>query len=161
MARREREQNRRSWNAATRAHNSHKGDQAAFLRRRGATTLFPEKLALLGPLRGAGVSDYVARSGEGLVPWGYLRGVEDFQNPHGAVQYAWGLAEIVQALVDAGLVLERLEEYPYANGCARFEGLRARASPVPRGGPAAAASDARPARNKISRLTRAPRARGG
>ena len=31
MARRHREQNRRSWNAATVAHQSHKGDQAAFI----------------------------------------------------------------------------------------------------------------------------------
>jgi SAM-dependent methyltransferase len=255
MARRDREQNRRSWNAATRAHNSHKGDQAAFLRRKGTTTLFPEELALLGPLRGTsllhlqcnagqdtlslakrgahvtgvdssdeaigfaqalardsgiparfvradvydylararerfdvvfcsygvvgwledleawargiarrlepggrfvyvdfhpaawvfdeqwrpafpysthgkplrgpGVSDYVARSGAGLVPWGYEPGVHDFENPHGAVEYAWGLAEIVQALIDAGLAIDHLEEYPYANGCAVFEGMRA------------------------------------
>lgn len=255
MARRDREQNRRSWNAATVAHNSHKGDQAAFLRRRGATTLVPEELSLLGPLRGRrllhlqcnagqdtlslakrgarvtgvdlsdaaidfaralardaaipatfvhadvydylakpgprfdvvfssygvvgwledlsrwargiarrlvpggrfvyvdfhpaawvfdergqpafpysthgrpmrgpGVSDYVARSGDGLVPWGFEAGVRDFRNPHGAVEYAWGLAEIVQALLDAGLVLDHLEEYPYANGCAIYEGMRA------------------------------------
>jgi SAM-dependent methyltransferase len=255
MAKRHREQNRRSWNAATVAHQSHKGDQAAFLRRRGTTTLFPEELVLLGPLRGkallhlqcnagqdtlslakrgarvlgvdisdvaiadamalskatgipgrflrtdvydflasnrarfdvvfasygvlgwlddlaawargiaralapggrfvivefhpaawvfddhgrptfpysthgepmtnAAVSDYVARSGEGLVPWGFEPGVRDFENPHGAVEYAWGLAELVQALIDAGLVLEHLEEYPYANGCAIYEGMRA------------------------------------
>lgn len=255
MARRDREQNRRSWNAATVAHNSHKGDQAAFLRKRGTTTLFPEELALLGPLRGKrllhlqcnagqdtlslakrgarvtgvdasdaaidfatalsrdsgipgafvradvydflarrgprfdvvfasygvtgwlddlsrwargiarrlepggrfvyvdfhpaawvfdehgkpafpysthgrpmrgpGVSDYVGRSGEGLVPWGFEAGVRDFRNPHGAVEYAWGLAEIVQALLDAGLAVDHLEEFPYANGCAIYEGMRA------------------------------------
>ncbi len=45
------EANRASWNAATRAHNSHKGDQARFLRQ-GGCTLFPEELALLGPLEG-------------------------------------------------------------------------------------------------------------
>ena len=45
------EQNRRSWNAATLAHNSHKGDQALFLRQ-GGSTLFPEELALLGDVRG-------------------------------------------------------------------------------------------------------------
>jgi SAM-dependent methyltransferase len=42
---------RRSWNAATRNHNAHKGDQAAFLR--AGSTLFPEELALLGDVRGA------------------------------------------------------------------------------------------------------------
>ncbi|MFZ5445303.1 MAG: class I SAM-dependent methyltransferase [Myxococcota bacterium] len=249
---RHREQNRRSWNAATVAHNSHKGDQAAFLRKKGATTLFPEELALLGPLRGrsllhlqcnAGqdtlslarrgahvtgvdqsdvaidfartlsrdtgipatfvrrdvydylrrpprfdlvfcsygvvgwlddlrawgrgiaramerggafvyvdfhpaawvfdeqgrpasaysshgkvvdstpVGDYVARSGDGLVPWGFEPGVQDFRNPHRSASFAWGLAEIVQALLDAGLTLERLDEYDYSNGCALFEGM--------------------------------------
>jgi SAM-dependent methyltransferase len=40
------EQNRRSWNLATRAHNSHKHDQAGFLRA-GGSTLFPDELALL------------------------------------------------------------------------------------------------------------------
>ncbi|GIW19537.1 MAG: hypothetical protein KatS3mg064_2694 [Tepidiforma sp.] len=45
------ELNRRSWNEATRAHNSHKGDQAAFFRA-GGSTLFPEELDLLGPLEG-------------------------------------------------------------------------------------------------------------
>jgi SAM-dependent methyltransferase len=41
------EDNRRSWNSATRAHNSHKGDQAKFLRD-GGSTLFPEEVELLG-----------------------------------------------------------------------------------------------------------------
>jgi SAM-dependent methyltransferase len=42
---------RRSWDIATRNHNTHKGDQAAFLRG-GGDTLFDEELALLGPLGG-------------------------------------------------------------------------------------------------------------
>jgi hypothetical protein len=45
------EENRLSWNAATDAHNTHKRDQAGFLRDRGHT-LFPEELELLGDLRG-------------------------------------------------------------------------------------------------------------
>lgn len=45
------EANRQSWNAATVAHNSHKRDQAGFLRR-GGTTLFPEEIELLGDLAG-------------------------------------------------------------------------------------------------------------
>ena len=43
--------NRLSWNAATRAHNSHKGDLAKYLRE-GRSTLFPEELGLLGDVRG-------------------------------------------------------------------------------------------------------------
>jgi SAM-dependent methyltransferase len=42
---------RSSWDIATRNHNAHKGDQAAFLRG-GGETLFPEELALLGGLDG-------------------------------------------------------------------------------------------------------------
>ncbi|MBU0641439.1 MAG: class I SAM-dependent methyltransferase [Planctomycetes bacterium] len=41
------EANRISWNAATAAHNSHKVDQACFLRS-GGSTLFPEEMELLG-----------------------------------------------------------------------------------------------------------------
>lgn len=51
MSRELHEQNRRSWNHATVAHNSHKGDQAAFFRG-GGSTLFPEEIALLGELAG-------------------------------------------------------------------------------------------------------------
>ena len=45
------EANRRSWNEATRAHNSHKGDQAAFFRA-GGSTLYPEELEMLGDIAG-------------------------------------------------------------------------------------------------------------
>lgn len=45
------EQNRRSWNAVTAAHNAKKLDQAAFLRA-GNSTLFPEEIELLGDVRG-------------------------------------------------------------------------------------------------------------
>ena len=45
------EENRRSWNAGTEAHNSHKRDQAAFFRA-GRSTLYPEELDLLGDIAG-------------------------------------------------------------------------------------------------------------
>ncbi len=48
------EQNRQSWNAVTPRHNSHKVDQAAFLRD-GGSTLFPEELELLGDVDGRDV----------------------------------------------------------------------------------------------------------
>lgn len=248
------EANRLSWNTATRAHNSHKGDQARFLRE-GGSTLFPEELGLLGELRGRsllhlqcnsgqdtlslaargalvtgvdisdeaisfaralsagsglpgsferadvhdwlasapparfdlvfssygaiywlsdlepwaegisrvlkpggrfvlvefhpvlwlfdeklrltypyggghhvpeadGVRDYVALSGEGLVPWGYEEGVRDFRNPHPSHGFQWGLGDVLNPLVRHGLVLERLEEYCYANGWNGLEGMR-------------------------------------
>ncbi len=43
--------NRLSWNEATKAHNSHKGDQAAFFRA-GGNTLFAEETELLGDVAG-------------------------------------------------------------------------------------------------------------
>jgi SAM-dependent methyltransferase len=56
------EANRRSWNAATAAHNSHKEGQAAFLRS-GGTTLFPEEIALLGQVRGGSVLHLMCNAG--------------------------------------------------------------------------------------------------
>ena len=248
------EANRHSWNAATVAHNSHKGDQAAYLRS-GGTTLFPEELELLGDLSGlevlhlqcnsgqdtlglvqlggkvtgvdisdeavnfatelsaasglpatfhrqdifdyidetvaspqrfdvifasygticwlsnlkawaqgvhdllrpggrlvfiefhpfvmifdehwkfhydyfprgpvelSGISDYVAKSGEGLVRGEYHNGVENFTNPHPCYEFAWGLGDVVTLLAQAGMQIERLDEYPYANGWKGLEGM--------------------------------------
>lgn len=45
------ELNRLSWNTATAAHNSHKGDQAAFFRD-GGSTLFPKERELPGDVTG-------------------------------------------------------------------------------------------------------------
>lgn len=249
------EANRRSWNAATVAHNSHKGDQAAFFRS-GGSTLFPEEAELLGDVRGlrvlhlqcnagqdslsiarlgaevtgvdisdeaiafatrlsaqsgiaarferadvydhfrdaqargeqhdivfcsygtlcwlsdlpawahgvsqslkaggrfvlvefhpfamvfdpgwrfrydyfnaapvpeAGVGDYVAESDDGLVRAGYQAGVQDFQNPHPSFEFSWGVGQVTTALAQAGLHLERFDEYPYANGWKAFDGMR-------------------------------------
>lgn len=243
------EENRAAWNEATRAHNSHKRDQAAFLRG-GGSTLFPEELELLGDVRGKtllhlqcnagqdtlslaalgarvtgvdisdeaidfarrlaadsgipgefyradvydwlaaagargerfdlvfcsygaliwlsdirawargiagvlapggrfavvefhpfigalddagerlvydyggggvitydeGIGDYVAWAGPALAPSGYQEGVVGFRNPHRSHEFAWSVAEVVSALLDAGLRLETLREYPYSNG---------------------------------------------
>jgi SAM-dependent methyltransferase len=57
------QQNRRSWNHATRAHNEHKGDQAAFLRD-GGSTLFPEETELLGDVRGKRVVHLQCNAGQ-------------------------------------------------------------------------------------------------
>lgn len=236
------EQNRLSWNEATKAHNSHKQDQAGFLRE-GGSTLYPEELSLLGDVRGKrllhlqcnagqdtlslahlgaevtgvdisdeavafaqrlsadsglpgtfvradvydyletapegsfdvafcsygaihwlsdialwgkgvarmlrpggrfvmveghpfmmvfdeelelkyqysggeavpdpGVNDYVALSGEALTPSGWEEGVKGFQNPHPDVSFQWGMAELMTALIEPGLRIERFVEYPF------------------------------------------------
>ena len=250
------EANRRSWNEATRAHNSHKGDQAAFFRA-GGSTLYPEELEMLGDIAGRslahlqcnsgqdslslaqfgarvtgvdisdeavafaarlsaesgvaarfersdlfdwfvrartegrrfervftsygticwlsdlkawgrgvadllepggrfgmvefhpfslvfdpqwaprhdyfaegpiaepdGVGDYVADSGETLALDAYHAGVEEFRNPNPAFEFYWGVGEVVSALVEAGLTLERLVEYPYSTGWAAFANMQ-------------------------------------
>ncbi len=242
------EANRRSWNAATLAHNSHKDGQAQFLRN-GGSTLFPEETRLLGDLRGAsvlhllcnsgpdtlsiaamgarvtgldisdeairyarqlsqesgvaadflridvyeflatalartwdvvfmsygayiwlsdldaffpdvarvlvpggrlvmvefhpfvhmldetwnllepcssggresistdGVSDYVAESGDALVPWGASPGQQAFRNPHPSYEFNWSIGDILSRVLANGLRLDHYQEYPYANGC--------------------------------------------
>lgn len=249
-----REANRRSWNAATAAHNRHKGDQAAFLRA-GGSTLFPEERALLGDVTGRalvhlqcnagqdtlslarlgaratgvdisdeaiefarrlsaesgiaagferadvydwlrdageqgrrfdvafssygvlswlpdlrawargmadvlspggrlvlmefhpvlgmfdvdlslrhpyssggapmaiaeGIGDYVAESGGGLLPEGGAAADEAFRNPHPTYEFVWGLGDVVQAVVDAGLRMDTLREWPYSNGWKPFD----------------------------------------
>lgn len=57
------ELNRLSWNSATVAHNSHKRDQAAFLRE-GGSTLFPEEIELLGDIRGKSLLHLQCNSGQ-------------------------------------------------------------------------------------------------
>jgi len=57
------EENRLSWNAATKAHNSHKLDQAKFLRE-GGNKLFPEEIDLLGDVHGQSVLHLQCNSGQ-------------------------------------------------------------------------------------------------
>lgn len=57
------EQNRRSWNAATDAHNTHKGDQARFFRE-GGTTLFGLEREALGELSGRRVVHLQCNAGQ-------------------------------------------------------------------------------------------------
>lgn len=57
------EENRLSWNAATVAHNSHKGDQAAFFLQ-GGSTLRPEERELLGDVEGLSIVHLQCNSGQ-------------------------------------------------------------------------------------------------
>ncbi len=71
-----------------------------------------------------GVTDYVAESGPIITPSGWEDGVKDFENPHRVHEFAWGLAEIITALLEAGLVIEHFREYDYTSGFRPFEGMR-------------------------------------
>lgn len=68
-----------------------------------------------------GVRDYV---GEALAPSGFEPGAVDFANPEPGYGFQWTVAGLVQAVLDAGLRLETLREYPYANGCDVIGGMR-------------------------------------
>jgi len=57
------EENRLAWNEATHAHNSHKADQARFLRE-GGSTLFPEETKLLGDIQGLSLVHLQCNSGQ-------------------------------------------------------------------------------------------------
>jgi SAM-dependent methyltransferase len=87
------ERNRLSWNAATRAHNSHKTDQAKFLRE-GGSTLFPEELELLGDLDGCRLLHLQCNAGQdslSLARRGALVTGVDISDE--AIDFARGLAE--------------------------------------------------------------------
>ncbi|MBI3963317.1 MAG: methyltransferase domain-containing protein [Deinococcus sp.] len=71
-----------------------------------------------------GIGDYVADSGTALAPSGYLEGVKNFKNPYRSHEFHWGIGEVVTALLEAGLTITALREYPYANGCKQFERMR-------------------------------------
>jgi len=79
-----------------------------------------EPYFLDGPLDEDGVRDYV---GEALAPSGHLEGQRDFVNPERSFGFQWTVAQLLQAVVDAGLQIETVREYPYANGCQLFEGM--------------------------------------
>ena len=70
-----------------------------------------------------GVSDYVGLAGTALAPYGFIKGESPFTNPHPVHEFQWGLGEVFQALIDAGLTLKITREYPYSNGAKMFEDL--------------------------------------
>ena len=57
------EENRLSWNEATLAQNSHRGDQVSFFRQ-GGSTLYPEEKALLGDIRGRSLLHLECNAGQ-------------------------------------------------------------------------------------------------
>lgn len=56
------EQNRRSWNAAVAAHESHRTGLASFLRE-GGSTLFPEEMELLGDVKDKNIAHLMCNAG--------------------------------------------------------------------------------------------------
>lgn len=103
------EKNRLSWNAATVVHNSHKPDQAGFLRG-GGSTLFEEEIALLGDVRGQAVLHLLCNSGQdtlGIAALGAVVTGVDISDE--AIDFARRLAE------ESGIPgsFERSDVYPW------------------------------------------------
>ena len=73
----------------------------------------------------AGVSDYVASSGTGLIPEGmeWAAGEIGFTNREPVVEFQHTVGDLISALADAGLLVRAMREYPYSNGCRLFEGM--------------------------------------
>ena len=72
----------------------------------------------------SGVGDYVALTGSAAEVDELHPGVIDFRNPLPGVEYQWGLAEVVMALVDSGLRLTQFKEYGHCNGFKPFPDMR-------------------------------------
>lgn len=87
---------------------------------------FDDELRLKDPYFAPGhvfsdpVNDYVAASGEALAPSGLTPDAGDeaaFVNPHQAHSYQHPVADQLTAMIDAGLTISTVREYPFANGC--------------------------------------------
>jgi SAM-dependent methyltransferase len=103
------ELNRISWNAATVRHNSHKQDQAGFLRD-GGSTLFPEEIELLGEIRGKEVLHLLCNSGQDTLSIAALGAkVTGVDISDEAIDFARKLSS------DSGIVgsFERSDVYPW------------------------------------------------
>lgn len=68
-----------------------------------------------------GVGDYVGEEGN-TRDEAIARGT--FQNPDPSYEFPWGVADIVTALLEAGLTLTHLQEFPYCNGWMPFADMR-------------------------------------
>ena len=97
-----------------------------------AGMIFDESLKLkypyfreAGPYRWAdGVNDYVAVTGAALTPSGWVDGERDFKNPHVVWEFPHAVSELVGAALGAGLRIEMVREWPYANGFKPFKEMR-------------------------------------
>ena len=86
---------------------------------------FDAELHLLDPYFAPGhvfsdpVRDYVGASGGALAPSGFENSGEAavFLNPHKAHSYQHPVGEQLTAMIEAGLAISVVREYPYSNGC--------------------------------------------
>lgn len=72
------------------------------------------------PVPSGGVPDYIVPE---LAPSGYVPPAEPWKNPHPDAGVAWTMADVLTSLIDGGLRLDVVREWPYANGCRLVESL--------------------------------------
>jgi hypothetical protein len=75
------------------------------------------------PIADGGVPDYVASLASGSSVTMDGQSPSEFENPHPSYEFFWGLGDVVTALARAGLHVNQLDEYPYANGWKGFANL--------------------------------------
>ena len=78
------------------------------------------------PMIDTGIPDYVGMAADGLVPWGFEEGIKDFQGKCRIYEFAWGVSDVLNALLGAGMSLIRFEEYPFCNGARLFNRMENR-----------------------------------
>jgi len=72
-----------------------------------------------------GVGDYIGEAVGSTTDTGTkAQSVQPFVNPHPSVEFSWGVADIVMALITAGLKLTFIREYPYSNAFQSMPGMR-------------------------------------
>ena len=111
------EANRLSWNAATSAHNSHKGDQASYFRG-GGSKLYPDERELLGDVRGLDIVHLQCNCGQDTLSLANLgaRHVTGVDISDDAITFAGKLA------ADAGITNARFirsDVYDWLAGSSR------------------------------------------
>ena len=71
-----------------------------------------------------GVGDYVADSAGNLSPSGHLEGIENYVNPFPSHEFQWTISDILTAVIDAGLIIDTFNEYPYSNGAKHLPNMK-------------------------------------
>ena len=71
-----------------------------------------------------GIGDYVAAAGGALSPSGHQVGIQAFRNPYPCHEFQWTIADILTALLEAGLHIVAFREYPYSNGAKLLDDMR-------------------------------------
>lgn len=71
-----------------------------------------------------GVGDYVGLSGAAQWPGTFVDGERGFHNGNPDHEWAWGIADIIGAVLDAGLTLDAFEEYGHSNAWRIYDDCR-------------------------------------